>query len=612
VTTYQSRRAGAADLAGHARDHLYPALLGKILRCCLSVTLIGGAVLAGPSTIAVTGAWVALPTPVTAGVPRFETGPCAYRLGAGQDDGQSVVCGFVVVAERHAVPEGRTIRLPVAIYKALSPTPAPEMTVLLAGGPGLSDQSFATLLTAYGPAYQGLAAQHDVVIFDQRGTGKAQPALQCPEMGGDLLPLSALLVERSQCRDRLLAAGIDLAAYTTTESAADVNDIRLALGYPAMTIIGGSYGTDLGLAVVRDFGPTVRSLTLASVVPPQQPFFFDFVPGFDRALRSLFADCAADPACNGPYPDLQLAYQSTVARLDQTPAHLAVRDSASGTITSRPINGAAYTLYLSLAFYSTDIIPWMPDMLSRGARGDFTWLQTLFPGLVGSPLDPRASGMQASVVCSKNPTQTQLDTVFASTREALPEVRAGLEQRSRDWLAICDTWPSRGADPRANDPVTSDRPAVLISGQFDPITPPSNAATAKRTLANAVTVTLPGGGHIPLFPGTPPGDCGFAIMLSNIDNPGQPDFTCAATLKTHYAELPLFLAGAPSLAPSSVPTTSPAPGTSVGPTAAPSTSPSAGINDDDTGGGVPGWLVLVALLALGVGLGWWYRRRRAV
>ena len=133
---------------------------------------------------------------------------------------------------------------------------------------------------------------------------------------------------------------------------------------------------------------------------------------------------------------------------------------------------------------------------------------------------------------------------LTADQNILPEIRAAIEPQIRDYYSICQSWPTQSADPKGTTAAVSDRPTVLISGQFDPITPPRNADIAKETLSNAVAVTIPGGGHVPLLPYEPIGNCGFAIALGNIANPGKPDTACAASLKLTYRQLPASIAGA--------------------------------------------------------------------
>ena len=245
--------------------------LNELWRGALSLLFVAGLLVAllGLTPAGVAAATPTVAPPATGGaIPRFEPGDCAYPPAP--EVAQAVRCGTVIVPESHAHPNGKTIRLPVLVYRAANPNPAPEPIVLLSGGPGQSGAVFVSYLT--GPAYKVLAAHNDLIVFDQRGTGKAQPSLNCIEVQGtgtraDDAQLKALAAPTVtdlllQCRDRLLKSGVDLAAYTTTENAADVNDIRAALGYAKINLYGASYGSELGLAIARDFPQYVRASAL--------------------------------------------------------------------------------------------------------------------------------------------------------------------------------------------------------------------------------------------------------------------------------------------------------------------------------------------------------------
>ncbi len=160
-----------------------------------------------------------------------------------------VECGFVVVPEDHDDPVGPTVRIAVAVIKDQSEDHLTDPVMLLSGGPGEK-----TVLNT--PAMvQRLAPIHpnrDLIIFDHRGVGLCEPALECPEFVQaffDLLDesdpdvaLQARFGAVMACRDRLVSEGHNLSAYNTTQNAADVNSIRIALGYDQVNLYGGSYG----------------------------------------------------------------------------------------------------------------------------------------------------------------------------------------------------------------------------------------------------------------------------------------------------------------------------------------------------------------------------------
>jgi pimeloyl-ACP methyl ester carboxylesterase len=529
----------------------------------------------------------AIPTPVTSGVPRFEAAPCVWTLPPGVNEGEDIICGYVVVPERHANPGGKTIRLPVGIVPAANANPAPEPIFLLAGGPGQSGQVFANLLTSEIPWRATVAANNDVVFWDQRGTGKSQPSLVCPGLdtpadGFRRLPslkeprLKAFVAQDTyvdavnECRDYLVGQGIDLAAYTTTENAADANAVRVALGYSRVNLIGASYGSELGLAIARDWGQYVRTNNLVSLVPIQIPWYFQAAPAFDRALKELGADCAAKPACNAANPNLVANFQKAVSDLNANPVELEVKDPTNGEVLGvLPLTGDDFVYVMFNFFYNTALVPYLPDMITRAAAGNFTWLENLIILILASGSAPNSTGFFYSVVCSKDPSEANLNATLAAHQNILPEIRRAVEPSIREDYEICTTWPSRNADPKGTSPAVSDVPTTLVSGQFDPITPPSYADIAEETLPNATSVTLPGGGHSPINPTTPVGACGLTVMLTLIANGTTPDTSCVARLVTTYSKLPPQISGDPT-----TPTPSPSPSPSPSPTAPPSPVPS--------------------------------------
>jgi pimeloyl-ACP methyl ester carboxylesterase len=548
----------------------------------------------------------AIPTPVTSGVPRFEAGACVWNLPEGIVNGQQIVCGHVVVPEKYANPGGKTIRLPVAIVKAIGSTPAPEPIFLLAGGPGQSGQVFADLLDPQIPWASTVAANNDVVFWDQRGTGKAEPSLICTEFDastigpGGLPPFKQPMLQAfgaqetfvelmNECRDRLVAQGVDLTAYTTTENAGDANAVRIALGYGKINLLGASYGSELGLAIARDWGQFVRTNSLVSLVPIQVPWYFEPPQSFDRAVKALGADCAANAACNAANPNLVANFQKVANDLNAKPVLLTVKDPSTGQVLGQlPLTGDDFVNIMFNFFYSTNLVPFLPDMITRSAAGNFIWLENLVILLLSDGGDPTSLGMHFSVVCSKDPSQANLNAALAANANILPEIRRAIEPSTKEYYEICTTWPSKNVDPKGASPAVSDVPTALVSGQFDPITPPKYADIAKETLSNATSVTLPGGGHSAIIPTSKVGACGLTVMLTLVTSGTTPNTSCAGTLQTTYSKLPPAISGDPAPSPSPSPAPSASPSPSATPTPRPSPSPVPSPPSTGSGGNLPG------------------------
>jgi len=459
-------------------------------------------------------------------LPRFEPAPCPFPLYVAQVDGKTVDCGAVVVPEDHANPAGPTIRLAVARFRSIAAVPNPVPTVYLAGGPG------AALL---GPGLGAFAASftgtRDFIAFDQRGIGHSTPALDCPEVKEQALQDFTHVLTTAEeadhavaaaraCRDRLTGAGIDLAAYTSAENAADINDIRVVFGYTAINLFGGSYGTLLALTVMRDFPAIVRSAVLDSVVPPQVGVISDSPATFDRALNLDFTLCVAQGACHVPVPVLQADFARAVARLNANPATVHAVDPTTKRAYDLAITGDRLVYLIQEWLYSPDAIGRVPELIEEVKEGTTTTLTDLiaqrFFARIGSLLD---LGMFFSVSCSDLVAPTNAP---ASRAGLLPAIR---ENRTLDGIYVLDTcaaWPVKQADGAERQPVTGDVPTLILESANDPITPPSYGELVAGTLHKSFLVEGPGAGH-----GVSRTSCGMEMTAAFfIDPTRKPDTAC--------------------------------------------------------------------------------------
>jgi pimeloyl-ACP methyl ester carboxylesterase len=516
----------------------------------------GGTVTAAPATPApagATAAGTAAPTPaagtgatpVARSEPRFEPGACPFRLPSGQVEGRTVTCGTVTVPEDRERPGGPVVRLAVAVFKARATAPRPEPLIWLDGGPGgPSLDNIGTVMT--GSIAQSLLAERDVVLFDQRGTGYSRPSLACPELYAvkrALFTVRLSLAEQEArnvaaaraCHDRLVREGVNLAAYTSAASAADVNDLRRALGYDKVNLYGVSYGTRLALTVLRDFPDIVRAAVLDSAVPLQINLYSDVAASAERAFRTLFDGCAADRACRAAFPTLEDDFYALVARLNRDPVTIALRQTLLGRSQDYLLTGDRLIAGVFQALYYTNIIPSLPRAIRRAADGSYDLLATLLgPILLDESI---AWGLYFSVQCGEEVPFASLADIAAAERAVRPEIRDGLRDGSDDggveaFYTSCALWGVRTAAPVENEPVTSAVPVLVLSGQYDPITPPAYAELAARTLTHAFVFTFPGVGHGVFLGGLFVGGCSMRIMEAFLRDPAaRPDATCIAAMR---------------------------------------------------------------------------------
>jgi len=485
----------------------------------LALTLLLGAAVARPAAAA---------PPGQGGVAYFEAAPCPFDPGA-LPAGERVDCGYLIVPEDRAQPI-RTVRLAVAILRSPNPNPAPDPILYLSGGPGDSAlASFDYWLTQV-PA---LRAERDIILLDQRGTGYSLPSLNCWEFQALAAALRAQAPSppeaanleaqaAQQCRDRLSADGVNLAAYNTAATAADVKDLRLALGLLNWNLYGHSYGTRVALTVLRDYPAGVRSVVLNAAQPLQTSWFAEAAANTDRAFNQLFTGCALDRACAAAFPELPRRFYDVVDRLDAGPLILTTPDPVTGAPQLEWVTGQDLLNGGFSALYDTELIPYLPLAIAQISAGNAAVVEG-FAVALNAGDDGSRSGAWYSVMCHDEAPFTDPAAVAASV-ERYPRLRAFV--LSDGTLQACTGWGAGAAGPLETEPVRSDVPTLVLAGQYDPVHPPAWSQLAASTLRNSLYYELPGLGHDAGF--TP---CGASLIAQFVRSPGlAPTADCVRAL----------------------------------------------------------------------------------
>ncbi len=492
-----------------------------------------------PATPATDGAGTAA---VDGANPSFNPAPCQFDAPAGTEPR----CGTVAVPEDWATGTG-TVTLSVAVFPSTADGPAPDPVVYLDGGPGGHSLDAIQFLTA--DLLEPLQARGEVVFFDQRGVGLSTPALDCTEVTAftrqaeddptmdDDEAISGLGTALSACRQRLAGQGVNLAAYNTINNAHDVDAIRRALGYDTWNLLGISYGTRLGLEVMRQHPDGVRSVVIDSVYPPEVDSTKDNPASFVSAYQAVVAACAQEPACAAA-GDLAARYAAVVAALDAKPIQVEVRDFLTAQTDQVWVDGSAIIDVVTQALYSPDQFTDLPELVGELEAGRTDALE-LFLSQNRTNEAFFSTGMFFAFECNEEIAFADPAAVAA----ALPPDPFGhadtFDYASNDGsLAFTSCGAFNGGttptpDPSANQPVTSDVPTLVMSGRYDPVTPPAWAEQAAGNLTQAWLVSAPYGAH-----GISPGECGMSVVRQFLDDPDTvPDATC------YDAETLSFLAG---------------------------------------------------------------------
>jgi pimeloyl-ACP methyl ester carboxylesterase len=462
-------------------------------------------------------------TPTLAYRPVFEAAACAFPVPAGY----SPECGYLIVPENRLRADSRQIRLHLAIFRNRSGTPGANPVVHLAGGPGSSSLDVAGYVLGQG--LDAVLDRRDLILFDQRGTGYSQPRLDCTEreavtstlLDGSLSPegiQQAVLDAFRRCRERLVAQGIDLSAYHSAASAADLDDLRAALGYEKLNLYAVSYGTRLALTLMRDHPIAISSAVLDSAYPLQVNLYTALAPNADRAFNVFFNRCAADANCNAAYPDLRLAFYGLVDQLNASPVFVSF--SAGGAERIVRLDGGLLIDVLFVGLYNPAVTASMPQMIFDIRRGEYAILSRRLALYfdTGSAL-----GMQMAVQCAEEMPFNGPEEAYAAAQGIQPQIAAFYPVSVQPLFAVCKEWTTPPIDPRENQPVSSDLPALILAGEHDPITPPDWGRMLASDLSNAYFYEFPGNGHWV----TRSSRCALQMALAFWENPAvDPGFAC--------------------------------------------------------------------------------------
>lgn len=466
----------------------------------------------------------ARPAEIGRPLPLFARGACSFRAPAGA----RVECGSLIVPLERDRPDSRSAAIAVAIFR--DPRPAADPILYLAGGPGSPAlESASTLWQAWRPFVAG----RDLIVVDQRGVGASWPDLRCPEVSAFVAQarregLSGRAFAKGEaaallsCRDRIEAAGTPMRAFTSAASAADLEDLRVALGYERWNVLGISYGTRLALALLRDHPAGLRSLVLDSPYPLQESLFATMPANLDRSLATLFRGCAAHPSCAAAYPGLEARFWRLVAALNASPAAV---DLGAGPTS---LSGDRLIEIMFRQLYASSSLPRLPAAIVAAEGGDFGPLRALVASRASAGVG-QSQALYYAIQCAED-----LGTLGPGWREAalagrerLAGFYSGLLELSGEAEALCAGFGAAAPDPRWRVPARSDLPVLLLSGEYDPITPPAWRERAAEGLSRAYGFTLPGTGHAAIGRGA----CPAALIRAFLDAPTRaPDGTCVERL----------------------------------------------------------------------------------
>jgi len=396
-------------------------------------------------------------------------------------------CGVVKRPLDASQPNGPQIDVHFAVLPALARNRKPDPVLFFAGGPGQSAMDLG------GPVSRmlgRLSYRRDVVLIDQRGTGRSAP-LRCPEPTpgaplADLIEPSRQLARLQACVAQLktLPHG-DLRQYTTTQAMQDAEAVRQALGVAQVNVVGGSYGTRAALEYLRQFPDRVRRTVIDGVAPSDMVMPVAMSTDAQRAFDAVLAACKAQPDCMRRWPALAEDWRTLLAGL---PREVAVPHPLTGVPEKLTLTRDTVLSMVRLPMYVPVLASALPLAIHEAARGRFDALMGLASSMGGRTRDRMSEGMHYAVVCAED-----LPRLAQATDAPGADFGTGMATL---YQQVCALWP-RGSVPAAFYQVPPAPSATLVlSGGADPVTPPRHGERVTQALgAKARHVVVPQAGH---------------------------------------------------------------------------------------------------------------------
>ena len=392
---------------------------------------------------------------------------------------------MLLVPSTRTDAESPALSLPFVRVRARRDSGLPPL-VVLAGGPGAP--AIGAFETSFFEHVERLSEVCDVVTFDQRGCQGALPNLDGPHRPqyelGDVLTRDAALAAQREHAGRLAMhwreRGVEVDAFNTVESAHDVDDLRKALGAETINLHGASYGSHLGLAVMRLHGERVGKAILCIVEGPNDTH--KLPANTDRHLRHIAELAQGSAALGGECRDLEAELRAALDDYDADPPLVQI----AGVEERLPLGRFAVQTVLGNALGSARAIRGLPGLARQLTRRDTSTLSRRF----GRWLTQAPHGMTLAMDSASGATPERMAEIEAQRTGALLDDTFNLPfPFVGDVMGVTDL----GDAFRA--PVKSDTPALFCCGTLDGRTPIANAVAAREGFSDSRLIVVEGASH---------------------------------------------------------------------------------------------------------------------
>ncbi|WP_395790531.1 alpha/beta hydrolase [Aquimonas sp.] len=409
--------------------------------------------------------------------------------------------------------ESRTA-LPLVLLRAGLIKRSQAVTVYLSGGPGSSSYLYQEAMPYWREWMQRLDLDHDLVLYDQRGTGYAVPRLGCGAADSEYLhqlitgvsaqdSWARLMPLMEACATEVPEAERRQGLYSTRTAAQDLRELVQALheefGYTEVRLYGVSYGSRLAQVMLSEPLPEVSRVVLDGFYPAGVDLQSRFADDFVQILDAMERECAQRSGCAPAPSGLRGLLDAAMQRLD---------DSMQRVVLAEPLELQGYpedgSPVRELQIRAETVLSVIESELTAGkgyaelhmlleqaadGRFDEVWPSVLTDWL-WLMNDPEFSTLaQALIECRDNPPVRREQQAELLARH--PQWRAALELPEVAYQ-FCGRLGVR-AEPLAASVI--EQPVLLLAAEFDPRTPTTPALQAAQSFPQLSRLVLPRSGH---------------------------------------------------------------------------------------------------------------------
>ena len=398
--------------------------------------------------------------------------------------GGEVSTGYFTVYENRHSNTGRVLKLDVVVLHARSDQPQPDPVFILVGGPG---QGAATVWRGFENTW--MRETRDIVLVNQRGTGGAN-RLELPKdrakssLQNSIDP--TIDTANIDATIKQLEESADLRMYSTPMAMDDLDDIRKALGYDKINLVGSSYGTRAALVYIRQHGESVRTAILNGVAPIEftNPLFH--AESAQYALEKIFDEVESNATYRDAFPDLRTLFDEVLARFDNGPIDVEITDPDSGEPATVQLTREAFVSFLRFQMYYLDTTRQVPVLIYRAHAGDFR------PFVENAISRNRA--LDQSIAMGMLMCVTAAEDIARIDPVDIPRLTEGTfpgDGRVRRQMEVCEKWPKSILPDDFGAPIKSDVPTLILSGTIDPVTPPRWGEMVAKNFPNSLHIIAP-------------------------------------------------------------------------------------------------------------------------